>query len=75
MTPRLELAKAVRDTLARTIEWYPASVSPPDGTVTVACIGSRSVPAIDRGGEWPTMKGKPLGFEPDYWMGHKHGAA
>lgn len=72
---RQELAAAVRRTLATMIEWHPASAIPPDGTVTVACIGSRSAPAIYRGGEWLTLKGKPLGFEPEYWMGHKNGAA
>ncbi len=69
------LASAVRETLARMIEWHPASVVPPDGTVTIASLGSRATPAIYRGGQWLTPAGKPLGFEPEYWMGHKNGSA
>ena len=73
MTPRQRLARSVKDTIASMIEWHPVSVTPPDGTITVACLGRRSAVAKYRDGQWFNDKNKPLGFEPDYWMGVRYG--
>jgi hypothetical protein len=75
VSARDELARMVRESMAKMIVWHPGSVVPPDGAITVACSGRRSVVARYRDGKWLTEKGKPLGFQPEYWMGFKDGPA
>jgi hypothetical protein len=74
MTPREKLAASFRAAMLEHVERVSVEHIPAEGTFaivddgTALRMGDRRVQARYNGGQWVRLGGKPLPFEPTFWV-------